>query len=123
MRAIAIAFLFLVLGGAARAETARAPVCGSIEQCDAVIHTNPTLAAYERRGYLHLVQRRGLEDLQKAIADFSAAIGIDAGRAFSLYGRGMARLMAGDAAGQNEMETAIMLQRDIGEEFKRYGAE
>ena len=26
----------------------------------------------------------------------------------------MARLMSGDAAGQNEMEAAIMLQRDVG---------
>jgi hypothetical protein len=85
-----------------------------------VIRTNPSLSAYERRGYLHLTQRRDLEDLQKAIADFSAAIAIDASRAFSLYGRGMARLISGDAAGQNEMEAAIMLQRDIAEEFKAY---
>ena len=99
----------------------REPVCGSIEQCDAVIQSSPSVSAYERRGYLHLMQRRGLEDLQKAIADFSAAIAIEA-RPFSLYGRGMARLMAGDAAGQNEMEAAIMFQRDIEEEFKRYGA-
>jgi len=32
----------------------------------------------------------------------------------------MARLISGDAAGQNEMEAAIMLQRDIAEEFKAY---
>jgi hypothetical protein len=31
----------------------------------------------------------------------------------------MARLMAGDAAGQNEMEAAIMLQGDIREEFRK----
>jgi len=122
MRAIAIAFVLLALGGAAFAESRSAPVCGSLADCDAVIQTRPSLAAYERRGYLHLTQRRGLEDLQKAIADFSAAIAIEAG-AFSLYGRGMARLMSGDAAGQNEMEAAIMLQRDIAEEFKRYGAQ
>jgi hypothetical protein len=122
MRAIGVVFLFLVLGGAACAES-REPVCRTLAQCDAVIRASPSLAAYERRGYLHLMQRRGLEDLQKAIADFGAAIGIDGGRAFSLYGRGMARLMAGDAAGQNEMEAAIMLQRDIAEEFKRTGAE
>jgi hypothetical protein len=122
MRAIAVVFLFLALGGVACAES-REPICGTLAQCDAAIRATPSLAAYERRGYLHLMQRRGLEDLQKAIADFSAAIGIDGGRAFSLYGRGMARLMAGDAAGQNEMEAAIMLQRDIAEEFKRYGAQ
>jgi hypothetical protein len=119
MRALAIAFALLLAGGAARAEE---PVCRTIVACDAVIQARPSLSAYQRRGYLHLTQRRDLEDLQKAIADFSAAIAIEAG-AFSLYGRGMARLMSGDAAGQNEMEAAIMLQRDIAEEFKRYGAQ
>jgi hypothetical protein len=122
MRAIAIAVVLLAVGGAALAES-RAPVCRSLGECDAAIRTAPSLAAYERRGTLHLMQRRGLDDLQKAIADFSAALAIDGARAFSLYGRGMARLMAGDAAGQNEMEAAIMLQRDIAEEFKRYGGE
>lgn len=117
MRAIA---LLLVLGGAALAQSA--PVCRTLEQCDAAIRANPSLAAYERRGYLQLIQRRGLEDLQRAIEDFSAAIAIEA-RPFSLYARGMARLMSGDAAGQNEMEAAIMLQADIAEEFKRYGAQ
>ena len=108
--------LVLLAGGAARAES-RAP-CVTLEACDAAIRTRPGLALYEARGYLHLMRR----DLDNAIADFSAAIGIDAARAFSLYGRGMARLISGDAAGQNEMEAAIMLQRDIGEEFKAYGA-
>ncbi|MEA2870366.1 MAG: hypothetical protein QOH67_342 [Hyphomicrobiales bacterium] len=121
MRAFAIACVLLALAGAADAES-RSPVCGTLEQCDAVIRTAPGIAAYERRGYLHLMQRRGLEDLYKAIDDFSAAIAIEA-RPFALYARGMARLMSGDAAGQNEMEAAIMLQRDIAEEFKRYGAE
>jgi len=116
MRAPAIAFVLLAaVDGAALAETAPAP-CATIEACDAAIRTTPSLAAYERRGYLHLMRR----DLDDAIADFSAAIAIDASRAFSLYGRGMARLISGDAAGQNEMEAAIMLQRNIAEEFKAY---
>jgi len=117
MRAIAIGCVLLATSSAALAES-RGPVCGSIAQCDALIRTTPGIEAYERRGYLHLIQRRGLEDLYKAIDDFSAAIAIEV-RPFSLYARGMARLMAGDAAGQNEMEAAIMLQRDIEQEFKR----
>jgi hypothetical protein len=121
MRAFAIGCVLLATSGAALAES-RSPVCGTIAQCDALIRTTPGIEAYERRGYLHLIQRRGLDDLEKAIGDFSAAIAIEA-RPFSLYARGMARLMSGDAAGQNEMEAAIMLQRDIAEEFKRYGAE
>ena len=114
MRAAAMAFVLLVgMDCAALAESAP---CTTIEACDTAIRTRPGLALYERRGYLHLMRR----DLDNAIADFTAAIAIDASRAFSLYGRGMARLISGDAAGQNEMEAAIMLQRDIGEEFKAY---
>ena len=113
---VAVLFVFVIPHGVL-AQSGSAP-CATIETCDAAIRTRPSLAAYERRGYLHLMRR----DLDNAIADFSAAIGIDAARAFSLYGRGMARLISGDAAGKNEMEAAIMLQRDIGEEFKAYGA-
>ena len=121
MRTIAVLFLLLAAGAPARAETQQP--CRTIADCDALIRHNPTLAAYERRGYLHLMQRRGLEDLQKAIADFSAAIGMDGSRALSIYGRGMSRLMSGDAAGQNEMEAAIMLQQNVEAEFKRISAE
>ena len=115
MRAAAIALVLLAAVVGARAEGGGAP-CATIEACDAAIRTAPGLALYEARGYLHLMRR----DLDNAIADFSAAIAIDGSRAFSLYGRGMARLISGDAAGQNEMEAAIMLQRDIAEEFKAY---
>lgn len=119
-RIATVLFVLFAAGcGTARAESASARVpCVTLADCDAAIRASPGLAAYERRGYLHLMRR----DIDNAIADFSAAIGIDASRAFSLYGRGMARLISGDAAGQNEMEAAIMLQRDIAEEFKAYGA-
>jgi hypothetical protein len=119
MRAAAIALLLLAFSAAAHAQ----PPCRTLADCDALIRTSPSLAAYERRGLLHLIQRRGLDDLQKAIADFSAAIAIDGARSLSMYGRGMARLMAGDSAGQNEMEAAIMLRPDIDAEFKRSIAE
>ena len=123
MRAAIIALLLLALGSVAFAQNRAEPACRTLADCDALIHASPTLAAYERRGLLHLTQRRGLEDLQKAIADFSEAIAIDGARALSMYGRGMARLMAGDAAGQNEMEAALMLRPDIDAEFKRATAE
>ena len=102
----------------------RAPRCAA-RSSNATPRSAPTRRSphYERRGYLHLIQRRGLEDLEKSIADFTAALRFDASRALSLYGRGMARLFSGDAAGQNEMEAAIMMQANIAEEFKRYGAQ
>ena len=123
MRGAAIAVSLLVIGAVAQAQSRTEPPCRTLADCDALIRLSPTLAAYERRGLLHLTQRRGLDDLQKAIADFSEAIALDGVRALSMYGRGMARLMAGDAAGQNEMEAAIMLRPDIDAEFKRHIAE
>ena len=122
MRAIAISLLLFALGGIAHAQDS-APPCRTLAECDALIATRPSLAAFERRGTLHLIHRRGLEDLEKAIADFSAAIAIEPSRALSMYARGMARLMSGDAAGQNEMEAAIMMQRDVEAEFRRHSAE
>ena len=63
MRTIIIAVLFLMLAapGPALAETSGRPVCGSLQDCDALIRTTPGIEAYERRGYLHLMQRRGLD--------------------------------------------------------------
>ena len=73
--------------------------------------------AHDRRGYIHLMRR----ELEAALADFSAALRDEPERPFSLYARGMARLFAGDAAGQNEMENAVMLRPGIAAEFKAYG--
>ena len=123
MRAVTIGLLLFALLAPAHSQSRAEAPCRTLADCDALIRAGPSLAAYERRGLLHLMQRRGLEDLQKAIADFSAAIALDGARALSMYGRGMARLMAGDSAGQNEMEAAIMLQPDIDAEFKRQTAE
>ena len=119
MRAIAALCLLLASASAALAQQP----CRALADCDALIRANPTLAAYERRGFLHLIGRQGLDDVHKAIADFSAAIAIEPARALSMYGRGMARLMSGDSAGQNEMEAAIMLQSNVEAEFKRRSAE
>lgn len=121
MRGLAIAVsLALSLASASAALAQQA--CRTLPECDALIRANPTLAAYERRAFLHLTQRKGLEDVHKAIADFSAAIALEPARALSMYGRGMARLMSGDSAGQNEMEAAIMLEAGVEAEFKRQSA-
>src|ERR1044072_8610015 len=122
MRALGTTLLLVALVVPAQAQNSRPP-CRTLADCDALIRTGPSLAAYERRGLLHLMQRQGFDDLQKAIADFSEAIAIDGARALSMYGRGMARLMAGDAAGQDEMEAGLMLRPDIDAQFKRAAAE
>ena len=77
---------------------------------------NRTLA-HERRGYV-LLQRR---DLERSIEDFTAVLRDDPDRPLALYARGMARLFSGDAAGQNEMESALLRWPAVADVFKRYG--
>ena len=123
MRAFAVRLRAACLGGAALAQSRARRSARTIAQCDALIRASPTLAAYERRGYLHLMQRRGLEDLEKAIADFSAAMRRCEARPLSLYARGMARLMSRRLRGAERNGSRDHDAADIDEEFKRYGAE
>ena len=127
-RAIGVIVLLLLAALAATPAVSQLADCNSdsaervVTGCTRVIDDPRESAAsrviaHERRGYVHLMRR----ELEKAIDDFSAALRDDTGRAFSLYGRGMARIFSGDAAGQNEMETAIMMRPAIAEEFKKFG--
>ena len=64
---------------AAHAQSRSEPPCRTLADCDALIRTSPRSRPMSGAD-LHLMQRRGLDDLQKAIADFSAAIAIDGAR-------------------------------------------
>jgi hypothetical protein len=60
--------------------------------------------------------------LDGAIADYSAALAIDARMASALYCRGIARQRKGDAAGgAADIAAAKAVQVDVAEEFARYG--
>ena len=66
---------------------------------------------------MHLKANR----LDAAIADYNATLRIDAKGVGALYGRGVARLRKGDAAGAADIEAAKAIQADIAEEYAKYG--
>ena len=57
-----------------------------------------------------------------AISDYNAALRIEPKLASALYGRGLARLKKGDAAGGNaDLTSAKKLEKTVADEFSRYG--
>ena len=57
-----------------------------------------------------------------AIQDYSSALRIEPKLASALYGRGLARLKKGDAAGgKADLAAAAKLERKIAENFSQYG--
>ena len=63
-----------------------------------------------------------LNRLDDALADYDAALKLNAKKAYSLYGRGIAKLRRGDAAGgQADIAAGIAISPDIGQVFARWG--
>ena len=60
-------------------------------------------------------------DRLRAIADYDAALHLEAKRATALYGPGTAKLKKGDASGDADIAAAKAIKADIAEEFARYG--
>ena len=68
-----------------------------------------------------LVQLR-LGSLDKAIADYDAALGQRPRTGWSLYGRGLARIRKGlKAEGEADLAAAIAIQPNLPERAKHYG--
>jgi hypothetical protein len=60
--------------------------------------------------------------IDSAISDYNAALRIEPKMASAMYGRGLARLKKGDAAGGNaDLASAKNLQKTVADEFSRYG--
>jgi membrane associated rhomboid family serine protease len=73
----------------------------------------------DSRGFAYL----RLSRLDDALADYDEALKLNPKQAGSLYGRGLAKLKKGDAAGgEADIAAAKAIQVDIAEEFARYGA-
>jgi tetratricopeptide (TPR) repeat protein len=91
----------------------------ALPDCNVALGLIPDSAMFlDSRGFVYLK----LGDVDKAIADYDAAIKLDPKQEHALYGRGLARLKKGDSAGGNaDIEKAKALQKDIVEEFARYG--
>ena len=53
--------------------------------------------------------------------EYNAALTIDPNRALSLYGRGLARIRMGDAAGKGDQEAALTINPEVADDFAIYG--
>jgi tetratricopeptide (TPR) repeat protein len=65
-----------------------------------------------------------LNSLPNALADFDAALKLNAKLASSLYGRGLARQRSGQVApGAADLQAAAQIDPDIAAEFKSWGVQ
>jgi hypothetical protein len=60
--------------------------------------------------------------LDDAIGDFDAVLKVDPKAAMSLYGRGIAKRLKGDATGSDgDLEAALAIQPSVADEMAIYG--
>ncbi len=59
--------------------------------------------------------------LALALNEYNAALRIDPNRALSLYGRGLARIRTGDAAGKGDQAAALTINPEVADDFSIYG--
>ncbi len=87
--------------------------------CDeAVAHESHEVGAYESRGFAHLKMRHWA----KAIADYDHALALFPDLALARYGRGLAKLGAGDAAAGNaDLAAARSGEPDVANIMARLG--
>jgi tetratricopeptide (TPR) repeat protein len=91
----------------------------ALSACEAAVAQRPAESAFQdSRGFVLL--RLGRYD--ESIASYDAALKLSAGRSVSLYGRGMARRLKGDAAGGDEdMKAALHLDAHVATTYANYG--
>ena len=75
------------------------------------------LEVRDTRGFIYLK----LGDPALALTEYNAALTIDPNRALSLYGRGLARIRMGDAAGKGDQEAALTINPEVANDFAIYG--
>jgi len=75
------------------------------------------LEVRDTRGFIFLK----LGDPALALNEYNAALTIDPNRALSLYGRGLARIRMGDAAGKGDQEAALTINPEVANDFSIYG--
>jgi tetratricopeptide (TPR) repeat protein len=90
----------------------------ALQDCDASLQIKPDLVdSLDSRGFVQLK----LNQPQKAIADYDASLRLSARKASSLYGRGIAKLRVGDSSGNDDISAAKAIDRDVADDFNRYG--
>lgn len=75
------------------------------------------LEVRDTRGFIFLK----LGDPALALNEYNAALTIDPNRALSLYGRRLARIRMGDAAGKGDQEAALTINPEVANDFAIYG--
>ena len=75
------------------------------------------LEVRDTRGFIYLK----LGDPALALNEYNAALTIDPNRALSLYGRGLARIRTGDAAGKGDQAAALTINPEVADDFSIYG--
>jgi tetratricopeptide (TPR) repeat protein len=75
------------------------------------------LEVRDTRGFIFLK----LGDPALALNEYNAALTIDPNRALSLYGRGLAKIRMGDAAGKGDQEAALTINPEVANDFAIYG--
>ena len=75
------------------------------------------LEVRDTRGFVFLK----LGDPALALNEYNAALTIDPNRALSLYGRGLARIRMGDAAGKGDQQAALTINPEVANDFAIYG--
>jgi tetratricopeptide (TPR) repeat protein len=91
----------------------------AVADCDESLRLKPDVAnTLENRGFAYLK----MGEYGRAIADYDAGLRLDpSNKADYLYGRGLAKLKAGDATGSADVAAAKALHAKIDEEFASYG--
>lgn len=91
----------------------------AVADCDESLRLAPDVAnTLENRGFAYLK----MGQYGRAIADYDAGLRLNpANQADYLYGRGLAKLKAGDASGAADVAAAKALHEKIAEEFASYG--
>jgi tetratricopeptide (TPR) repeat protein len=90
----------------------------ALQDCDASLQIKPDLVdSLDSRGFVKLK----LNQSQSAIADYDASLRLSARKASSLYGRGIAKLRVGDSSGNDDISAAKAIDRDVADDFNRYG--
>ena len=96
---------------------------------DALTDCNAALWLRPSRGRATTLNVRGivylkLKRISDALADFDLALKFAPNSASALYGRGIAKIKGGDVAGGNEdIQAAKAIQKDIADEFTRHGVQ
>ena len=93
----------------------------ALDDCKRALHQVPgDAAAHDSLGLIHLK----MDQVGAAIDDFSSALRFDPKLASALYGRGLAKLKNGDAAGSKaDISAAKTIRAEIGDDFTRYGVQ